>query len=266
MPKAYSRTEEDVRESSKPLKLLTTYSPIEELKENLPSQTAFLVLQLSDDRQHLYYGLMFINKDRKFSYYVSKLTFSDFMREKLGNFVERLAHAKIAMQKTPITIEEDLTKLEEESERDICQLIGELEAYFEPMTSSLDALINPVVKEVSEEELQAQAAANAAAAKGGAPKKDDKKAPPAKAPPGKPAAGKGGPGELAAYESNLPLPTSGIESLILLVDHRIESLPFESLKVFSKIPSLARDFNLHLHMQRLKALGHQALIHNNNGV
>jgi len=50
------------------------------------------------------------------------------------------------------------------------------------------------------------------------------------------------------------------------VDHRIESLPFESLKVFSKIPSLARDFNLHLHMQRLKALGHQALIHNNNGV
>jgi hypothetical protein len=43
------------------------------------------------------------------------------------------------------------------------------------------------------------------------------------------------------------LPTSGIESLILLVDHRIESLPFETLKVFQKIPVLSRDFNLHLH-------------------
>lgn len=87
----------------------------------------------------------------------------------------------------------------------------------------------------------------------GAPaaKKEDKKAPPAKGgpPAGKPAAGgKGGPGDLAAYESNLPLPTSGIESLILFIDHRIESLPFESLKVFSKIPSMARDFNMHLHI------------------
>lgn len=40
-------------------------------------------MQLSDDRQHLYYGLTFINKERKFTYYVSKITFSDYMREKL---------------------------------------------------------------------------------------------------------------------------------------------------------------------------------------
>lgn len=29
---------------------------------------------------------------------------------------------------------------------------------------------------------------------------------------------------------------------------------------------LSRDFNLHMYMQRLKALGHQAELHNNRGV
>lgn len=42
------------------------------------------------------------------------------------------------MQKTPITIEEDLIKLEIESERDVTQLINELESYFEPMSANLD--------------------------------------------------------------------------------------------------------------------------------
>lgn len=93
---------------------------------------------MSDDRQHLYYGLLFINKERKFNYFVSKVTFSDFMREKLGLLVERLALIKTTMQKTPITIEEDLHKLEAESERDISLIMMELESFFEPITSQLD--------------------------------------------------------------------------------------------------------------------------------
>jgi len=64
----------------------------------------------------------------------------------------------------------------------------------------------------------------------------------------------------------LPLPASSIESLILILDSKIESLPLESLQVFEKIPVVARDFNLHMHLQRLKALGHQAELHNNRGV
>lgn len=88
----------------------------------------------------------------------------------------------------------------------------------------------------------------------GKPGAGGKAAAPAKAAP--PKGGKGAPGELAAYESNLPLPTSGIESLVLLIDHRIESLPFETLPPFSKVPVIARDFNLHLYMQRLKSIGH----------
>ena len=113
---------------------MTSFSTIEDFKENLPSQTGYLILQLSDDRQHLYYGILFITKDRKFNYYISKITFSDYMREKLSNLVERLAIIKNTMQKTPITIEEDLHKLEAESERDIALIMLELESFFEPVT------------------------------------------------------------------------------------------------------------------------------------
>lgn len=134
LPKSYQKTEDEIRETSKPLKLLTSYSTIEDFKENLASQTAYLILQLSEDRQHLYYGMLFITKDRKFNYYVSKITFSDYMREKLSNLVERLALIKTTMQKTPITIEEDLHKLEAESERDIALIMLELESFFEPVT------------------------------------------------------------------------------------------------------------------------------------
>ena len=78
-------------------------SSIEEMKEGLAQQTGYLILQLSDDRQHLYYGMLYITKERKYNYYVSKVTFSDFMREKLGEMIDKLAQAKISMQKTPIT-------------------------------------------------------------------------------------------------------------------------------------------------------------------
>ena len=162
------------------------------------------------------------------------------------------------MQKTPITIEEDLINLENDAEEEITRIIRDLDIFFEPMITALNDFINPVLKSEEEELLlQQQQVAGKPGQKGGPPPK----AAQAK-PVGKPG-GKAAAGELAAYESNLPLPTSGIESLVLLIDNRIESLPFESLNVFSKIPVLARDFNLHIHMQRLKTIGHQAPIHNN---
>lgn len=103
------------------------------------------------------------------------------------------------------------------------KLIEQLEAFFEPITTQLESVINPVVAGMDDEAEAAQAAPT----KGGKadPKKDDKKGkPPAKG-------GKGGAADalLAAYESNLPLTTAGIESVVLLLDTRLESLPFESL-------------------------------------
>lgn len=118
-----------------------------------------------------------------------------------------------------------------------------LEEFFRPVSEALDRVINP---EVPEEEEPAQVDPKAAAgAKGGA-KKDDKK------PAGKAAAKGGAKGELAVYESPLPTTTAGVETLVLMLDARLESLPVEALRVFSKIPAVARDFSLHMYMARVK--------------
>lgn len=71
---------------------------------------------------------------------------------------------------------------------------------------------------------------------------------------------------LAAYESSLPLSTGGVESIVILADQAFETLPLESLSLFRSVPVVSRDFNLHLHMNRLKSVGHKAELHNNTGI
>jgi len=83
------------------------------MKENLPSQTAFLSLQLSEDRNNMYIAYLQISKDRKFTYFVHRIPLSPDKKDQLSGMVSRLAQTKISMQKTPITIVEDLTILEE---------------------------------------------------------------------------------------------------------------------------------------------------------
>ena len=83
------------------------------------------------------------------------------------------------MQKAPITIEEDLINLENDSNIEITKLLEQLEAFFEPISKQLDTIINPIF-EPTEEDGEAQAPAKGGKADA---KKDDKKA--AKAPPAK---------------------------------------------------------------------------------
>jgi hypothetical protein len=127
----------------------------------------------------------------------------------------------------------------------------------------LNNIINPIKDMPSEVSLEA---ANAKVGK--ADPKKDAGAAKGKAPPAKPGKGGGGGGDaiLAMYESSLPLPTSGIETVVLFLDTKLESLPLEGLEVFNKVPVMSRDFNLHMYMQRLKTIGHQAELHNNKGI
>lgn len=102
----------------------------------------------------------------------------------------------------------------------------EMEAFFAPVLNPIDALLNPKRTEIVEEEPEVPT-------KGG--KAVEKKADPkAKAPA--PAKGKapvkGAPADLASYESTLPLTTGGIESIVICVDRRLESMPFESFSCF----------------------------------
>jgi len=88
-------------------------------------------------------------------------------------------------------------------------------------------------------------------------KEEVKKVAPKVAPKAK-AGGTAAQAELAAYESNLPTATSGVETVVICCDHRFETLPIESLAVFNKASVISRDLNLHLHMNRLKTLDHKA--------
>jgi hypothetical protein len=62
------------------------------------------------------------------------------------------------------------------------------------------------------------------------------------------------------------LTTGGIESLVVMIDQIFETLPIESLAAFKSVPVVSRDFNLHLHMNRLKSVNHKAELHNNTGI
>lgn len=62
------------------------------------------------------------------------------------------------MQKSPITIEEDLKDLQDQSEEELQQIMKEFEQFFEPVTTAINAVLNPVRKVVEEGEADANAA------------------------------------------------------------------------------------------------------------
>jgi len=66
---------------------------------------------------------MCISKDRKISYFVTKLNLSSDNRETLFKMIKTLAQNKLTMQKAPITIAEDLIELERSSNEEINKLM-----------------------------------------------------------------------------------------------------------------------------------------------
>jgi len=124
---------------------------------------------------------MTITKERKVSYYVTKLALPSENRAQLFKMITTLAQNKQTMQKAPITIEEDLINLERDSNEEIKKLLEQMEAFFKPITQELEPLVNPAGDVEDEEGGDGQAQAAPAKAGKGDAKKDDKKAkPPAK--------------------------------------------------------------------------------------
>lgn len=67
------------------------------MKENLPSSTGFLILQMSDDQHSLYVAYCQVSKERKFTYQVSKVAVPLDKKAELTSLVERLASMKTSM-------------------------------------------------------------------------------------------------------------------------------------------------------------------------
>jgi DNA anti-recombination protein RmuC len=90
-----------------------------------------------------------VTKERKFTYNVSKEALNTDKRNKLKDLVARTALLKTNMQKTPITIDEDLQELLKESEKELTAILTQLEAIFEPVSQIIEDLLNP--KKIEEE-------------------------------------------------------------------------------------------------------------------
>jgi hypothetical protein len=225
-----------------------SFNYTDEIKPNLPHSSAYLILQFSSNMQQLYVGFTKIDKEHKYDYFLTKLTLTDSIIQNLSEIKEQIASLHSYMYKTPITIQEDLEIIEKDAEEELLSIIEHTEEFLKPIFLQLDEIINPKLPEGEGEE---EVPPVEAAKKG----KD-----------AKPDAKKGAKDELAKYESNLPLPTSGIESMVLLLDSRLSQLPIEACDIFKKIPVITRDFSLHMYTNRLMKLGHKAELHNNQGI
>jgi len=247
-PQIIQENEKKLFEESKAFKSINaSFNYTEEIKPNLPHSSAYLILQFSQNMQSMYVGFLKIDKDRKYEYYLTKLTLSDSIIEELDQLKGRIVALHSYMYKTPITIQEDLDIIEKDAEEELLSIILQTQEFLNPVFSQLSSIMNPVQQEAEGEEEEAPQDPK----KGKDAGKDTKK---------------GGKDELPKYESNLPLPTSGIESMVLLLDSRLGSLPVEACEIFKEIPVITRDFSLHLYTNRLMNLGHKAELHNNNGI
>mmetsp|Transcript_46357 Transcript_46357/g.61376 ORF Transcript_46357/g.61376 Transcript_46357/m.61376 type:complete len:117 (+) Transcript_46357:694-1044(+) len=105
-------------------------------------------------------------------------------KSELQDMVQRLASMKTSMQKTPITIDEDLEALERESERELSSLLQQMEEFFAPVTEGIKGLLHPEVEVEVDENSAATSAVNQKAAAAAGKKEDPKKAAAKAAPKG----------------------------------------------------------------------------------
>jgi len=248
-PNSIIENEEKLRHESNAFKNINaSFNYTEEIKPLLPHSSAYLILQFSANMQQLYIGFSKVDKEHKHDYFLSKLTLPDSIVQNLESIKQQIEALHSYMYKTPITIQEDLDIIENDAENELLSIIQQTEEFPKPVFDQINEFINPTKDEAEGEGDEPVAEP---AKKGKDAPKDAKK---------------GAKDELPKYESNLPLPASGIESMVLLLDSRLSVLPVEACEIFQKVPVLTRDFSLHMYTNRLMNLGHKAELHNNQGI
>lgn len=182
-----------------------------EILKILPKNSAYVIFEINQPMDEVYIGFCRIQAEKpKPIYSVKKFKMTKDVLMKLNYILSEQKNIAGMLYKTPILTEEEAHKLEEEKNRQYEGLMEEFIEIMEPFFSHLDTYINQrpdSSKEEEEEESQAVI-------------KDQKDATTNKKPP--PAKGAKG-----AQAQNTPVAdfklkttTSGIESMILLVDER----------------------------------------------
>ena len=222
------------------------YDSWEEVKELIPNNSSYFIIQMNEDKTILYLGLMtFIEKEAK--YYIKRILLNRKSNEIIDNMIQIIKTMKHTLVKTVIVTTQELEKLFKAQNEKINNIINEIENNIDPEITSafkeFNNIINPIIKEEEESDN----------------KKDNKKGAKKveKAPPGK----KGGKGD----NLDILLPTSGIEQITFLVDYRLYDIPFESISIFNKIPYKSNDFSLNTNIMRLKNINYNPT-QNANGI
>jgi hypothetical protein len=246
-----------LREEFRVWDLLHKPQDIKELiKDILPNSSGYLILQLSESKQFMYVAYMFINKQRETKYFCLKKQLLMEHHDLLRNIQLKLDNIQSTLVKTPLITDTDLVKIEADMQAEYDKIVQTLEEFCAFFTGPLNELINIAPPEPENIEPQVLDPKLAAAGKGGKDAGKDA---------GKKDAGKKK-DETAAYESPLKPSDGGLESMTLLIDHSLFKIPFEHLKVFSKIPAVSRDFSLPLLGKRYKNITFNPTTNNSVGL
>ena len=213
------------------------YDSWNEVKDLLPNNSSYFIVQMNEDKSILYLGLMtLIDKEAK--YYIKRILLSRKTNEMIDDMIQTIKTIKHILVKTVIVTEAELENLFKENNEKINKIINDLENNLDKEITSAFKSFNDIINpEMKDDEENAD------------PKSKDKKAPKKveKAPVAKKGAGKN-------ENLDINLPASGIEQITFLIDYRLYDLPFESFSIFSKIPYKSNDFSLNTNIMRLKSV------------
>lgn len=199
----------------------------EELK-NLPSNSSYFTLQMTKDRSLMFIGFFYYDSDKNQNgSYLKKIPISKEVNLDIDNNIHFLKKLKNSLIKSSYVTKDDIENIKSEYNNHIENCIGFLESLLSPVWMELDEIINPkIVEEIKKD------------VKGGVKKEINKK--------DNKNIGNG------VVFTDVNLPSSGLESLFLLIDYRLIDLPFESINCFSTIPLKSYDLSMCCLMNRIK--------------
>jgi hypothetical protein len=201
-----------------------------EIKNILPTSTCYFVFQMTEDRSTLFLGLLVINLERKPEYYLKKIPISSGINRRLDENIEIIHRLKHTMMKSVIATKEELIKLQEEYNVLMKEVLEYLEKEFKVYWLDLDKIINPEIKIDEHADKK-----NIKTTKPTTGTKKDNKQP------------------------ELILPTSNIEAVTFLIDHRFYELPFDNIAVFENIPFKSNDLSMKTLVTRLQHINFNPL-------
>lgn len=197
-----------------------------ETKNILPNNSSYLIFQMTEDRSVLYFSYLYFlgGAEKKQEFYVKKILLDSEINKQIDNMINNIKKMKHSLIKSVMITADDIFKAYEQYDIQIKSITDYFQSLFSEVFDDLDKIINPEPK--SEEMNAAQSDKKAFVVT----KKDPK-----------------------VTEININIPTSQIESIAFLIDHRFYELPFEFIYPFSKIPYKSYDFCLNTLAQRFKA-------------